>query len=398
MKAFALFRAIISICFISALLAGCFSLGGMGAESAEPGLFDSGAEGGVAPKAAYADTAAAAEPAPSAARSGALSLDTDVASAQAQDGTGETPEPQRRLRIYSGYLDLIVDDVEKQRENIIELTKSYHGYVESTSAEYIVIRVPAESFESLFEDVGELGEILQRFIETADVTELFQDLELRLEAARKTRARLQDLLEKTTDVDERVKILKEIRRLTEEIDRIESSLEHLAGRIRLSRITVRLVPRIDGSGQGRRTIPFRWIAGLKPLTPSVGVASRKIELAIDENFAVLASGETVRAESAEGTRFRMGGTANKPKGDSIFWRKALQFHLTALYRSSEKVDADDFLGVLFESKDTSPFYYLVAVRTAEEEILVAEAFFPNGDALDRRLDPVLEMLKGVENE
>ena len=315
-----------------------------------------------------------------------------------QEITGETSRPERRLRVYSGYLDLIVDDIEKQKEEIITITKDVKGYVESTSGEFIVIRVPAALFEAVFGDIGDLGEILSRFIETADVTELYQDFGLRLEAARRTQARLQVLLEKTTDVDERVKILQEIRRLTEEIDRIESSLTSLEGRISLSRITIRLIPRISGSGQGRRSIPFPWIANLQPLTPTIPSASKDISLVVDDEFAVFQSGKTIRAESAEGTRFRMGAAANRPSGDAVFWQKALQFHLTDLYRTTKKVGAGAYLGVLFTSKDTAPFYFLVAVKTVQEEILVAEAFFPDDAALDRRLETVLAMLEEAADE
>ena len=366
------------------------------------GSADSGSAAGgydmEAPMEPLAKRSGAAAPAP-AATSGTVTTDRlSFDAAPRQESAGETSLPERRLRVYSGYLDLIVDDAAKQREKIITITKNVKGYVESTSGEFIVIRVPAALFEAVFDDIGDLGEILSRFIETADVTELYQDLGLRLEAAGRTRARLQVLLEKTTDVDERVKILQEIRRLTEEIDRIESSLTFLEGQINLSRITVRLIPRITGSGQSRRSIPFRWIASLQPLTPTIPPASKDLSLAVDDEFAVFQSGKTIRAESAEGTRFRMGAAVNRPNGDAVFWQKALQFHLTDLYRISKKVTAGAYLGVLFTSKDTEPFHFLVAVRTVKEEILVAEAFFPDDAALDRRLEAVLAMLEGADDE
>jgi hypothetical protein len=374
-----------------ALLTGCFSMRGE-ADSASA----KGGYGMDAPQELLAKRSSAPAPSPTSGTvtSNALSFDA----APRQESAGETSQPERRLRIYSGYLDLVVDDVEKQREKIITITKNVKGYVESTSGEFIVIRIPAALFDAVFDDIGDLSEILNRFIETADVTELYQDLGLRLEAARRTRTRLQVLLEKTSDVDERVKILQEIRRLTEEIDRIESSLTLLEGQINLSRITVRLLPRITGSGQGRRSIPFRWIANLQPLTPTIPSAIKELSLVVDDEFAVFQSGKTIRAESAEGTRFRMGAAVNRPDGDAVFWQKALQFHLTDLYRTSRKVEAGSYRGVLFTSKDTVPFHFLVAVKTVKEEILVAETFFPDDAALDRRFETVLAMLEGAEDE
>ena len=49
-----------------------------------------------------------------------------------------------------------------------------------------------------------------------------------------------------------MKILREIRRLTEEIEQLKSSLDSLDRLIRYSRISVSLVPRIDETGELRQ--------------------------------------------------------------------------------------------------------------------------------------------------
>ena len=48
---------------------------------------------------------------------------------------------------------------------------------------------------------------------------------------------------------------------------------------------------------------------------------------------------------------------------------------------------------MFTSKDPRPFYYLVAVAVRGDEILVVEAFFPDGAARERRLAQVSRLLE-----
>ena len=106
-----------------------------------------------------------------------------------------------------------------------------------------------------------LRDVLGKSIETYDVTEFYQDLTSRLRISERTRARLYTLLEKTTDVKERLKILKEIRRLSEEIETIKMTLKTIERLISFSRITIQLEQRLaDISYEDKGTIPFSWIA------------------------------------------------------------------------------------------------------------------------------------------
>lgn len=376
------------VCVAAAVaLAGCAGLGAA-AMSARPSEAYAQAEAqrDLAPRAA-SKAAPAPTPAPSPAKPGA---------AAAVSSTPAQAEPERRLRVYSGYLELVVAEVERVRARIIESVGQMGGYVESTTADAMVVRVPASGFDAAMEGFSTLGEVRARSVESSDVTDSYADLERRMEIAKRTRARLYDLLEKTTDVDERVGILREIRRLTEEIEQLSSARSVLEGRITLSRITVRLVSRIDESGQAGLPIPFPWIAGLSPLRASTRAAAQPVDFPVAPEYATFESGKRVRLEAADGTRLSLGAVANEPRGDTTFWKDALLFHLAGLYRSLEPVNAGSLQGAVFLSKDIAPFSYLVAVSVRGEEILVAEAFFPNVQARERRLAGVLTMLQGVK--
>ncbi len=323
---------------------------------------------------------------------------------ESDQATAKPEQREERKRIYSGYAELLVGDVEEQKKNIADIAERSGGYVESMYESSVIVRVPAEQFHLLFAKILDLGEILHRSIETMDVTEYFQDLTSRLEIASTTRERLYRLLEKTWDVEERLRILREIKRLTEEIERIGLTLTLLERQIAFSRISVDLVPRLAQEQTTRDQIPFRWIAHLDPLYRTLEPVKGKIDLQLGGDFAVfdqrptifesiLKRGSVFSAESYEGTRVRVGATENKPEGDAAFWQEALNHHLSRYYRKAEKMKLGSLESVLFTSKDKEPFSYLVGVLQRGKRLVVVEVFFPNPDAVDNRLGEIKSALE-----
>lgn len=299
-----------------------------------------------------------------------------------------------RKRVYSGYCKLRVDSVEKTKNRIFTIAEQSGGYVESSYSEKIVIRIPAEKFSEIFNTILDLGEVIHKSVETYDVTEQFQDLTTRLEIAEKTRERLYELLEKTDDVDERFRILKEIKRLTDEIESIKQKIEMIKKLISLSRITVELIPRLVQEREGKEKIPFDWIRNMDPLYVSLRNLEGKINFELSGDFAVFEKEVTFRAESAEGTRVRIGTTHNEPAGDSGFWQKALSYYLSDYYKETEELELGEVKGIIFTSKDTKPFYYLAGVVSKKDTLYIIEVFFPDKAALDKRLDGIKKSLGG----
>jgi len=378
------------------LLAGCYGLGEMAESEAPSEYYEAGGaeEAPAQPKSA---------PAPQ--RSVRADLEMAQPSLMAAETTSLEPSrveehPAERKRVFSGFCKLLVDNIEETRTEIADLAEESGGYVEAVAERTVVVRVPADRFDEIFEFILGLGEVSHKSIETYDVTEFFRDQEIRLEIAGKTRERLYALLEKTTDVEERLRILREIKRLTEEIERIERSLELLQRRINLSRITVELTPRLPATGFDRGSIPFYWIASLNPLYPSLRNPKGRIELELSDEFAVFTEETAFRAESAEGTRIRIGSARNHPRGNTEFWGRALAYHLGPYYKTAEELDLGSFKAVLFTSKDPQPFSYLVAVSAEKDgkilpDLVILEIFFPDPRALQARLAGLKESVAQV---
>jgi len=309
----------------------------------------------------------------------------------------EKPEqPVERMRIYTGFTELIVDKVDQTKRAIMKLAQQNGGYVESVYENNIIIRVPAEQFFEIFEQILKLGEVHNKSIESIDVTEYFQDISTRLKIAEKTRDRLYKLLEKTDDAEERLNILKEIRRLTEEIERLKLTLEILEQHIAFSRIVIDIIPRLAQQTFTKEEIPFEWIAILDPLYPMLGNLYKEIDFALDKDFAIFSEENIFRAETADGIRVRVTTTANRPEGESLFWQRALSFHLGKFYRSAEKYELKDVKAVLFKSKDLEPFYYLVGIYIDKDIIFVIEIFFPDETALQLKFNSLKQSIENFK--
>ena len=355
---------------------------------------------------AYAEELAAPAPAAAGASASALRSAGTEGRASAAGTTTDAGRPQppaslpqlpkeKRARVYSGWCRLVVDEVERSKKELEQLAVASGGYVEAVNGLAVSLRVPAARFQEVFAAVQKLGEVTGKAIETYDVSDALRDQETRLRLAERARERLYQLIEKTTDVQERLAILREIRRLTEEIEQVRLSLELLKNQIALSRITVELQPRRPEGEARRAGIPFPWIAALQPLYPSLPKTAGKAVPVLSDDFAVFAKEKRFRAESPEGTRVRVGSTANVPNGDGGFWQKALLYHLGPRYRKAEAVEQGAFRGALFTSKDAKPYSYLVAVSVQGKLLYVFETFFPDPDALTRRLGAIQEALRGL---
>lgn len=308
----------------------------------------------------------------------------DVIESKPTSYSDKKPVAEDRKRIYSGSVSLVVDDVIETKTGIAEEVDRIQGYVESSYDNYIIIRVPADQFESTMEYLQNLGSVSYKSVETADVTEFYSDLSTRLDIAEKTRERYYALLEKTEDVEERLRILREIRRLTEEIERMNLVLQGIDQQIAFSRITITLEPRLSNESALRQDIPFWWMGQLNPLYVALDRLEKNVIIDLGDSFAVFErkwlSDDHYYAESSDGVRVKIGQTDNDPEGGPEFWQNALIHHLGPIYAEAETVNLGSLNCVLFTSKDTEPFYYLVGLYTTTDDIIVVEVFFPDDKA------------------
>jgi len=291
------------------------------------------------------------------------------------------PAPDRK-RVYNGSAGLVVEEPVRTRRQLEELSTASGGYVESSYRDYLVLRIPAERFDEIFRRILAMGTVSYQQVDTWDVTDQYQDTQARLKTAEETRRRLYILLEKSTDPKERTRILREIGRLTEEIESIRQQLQILDSRIAFSRITVELIPRLADDYR-QAGIPFPWIANLNPLYPASSTLKASVRLEPGDAFAVFTKVDIYAAEDARGTSITVSTVENTPRGDGAFWQKALLHHLGDYYAAAEgrslRFGDKELPGVEFLSKDREPFRYFAGVVVDGKRLHVVEIFSPDGE-------------------
>lgn len=130
--------------------------------------------------------------------------------------------------------------VDSVKNAIITLTDKYEGYVLSLYNYKAMIRVPAKDLHKVIEELKKVGKVSDKTLMSKDVTIEYNDYEIRLDNAKKTRKRYLELLKKATKVDEILEIERELERLNKEIDLIKGNLKKLSHLISFSTITINI--------------------------------------------------------------------------------------------------------------------------------------------------------------
>jgi hypothetical protein len=107
-----------------------------------------------------------------------------------ETATAKTETDESKKHVYFGYARLVVNSLLDTRNAISKLAEESGGYIEASYDTQVIIRIPKDKFNEIFASLLALGEVDDKKIETYDVTEYFQDLEMRLSVAERTRGRL----------------------------------------------------------------------------------------------------------------------------------------------------------------------------------------------------------------
>lgn len=323
-----------------------------------------------------------------------------------QTASPQKPPPQQQQQpppqgppvvVYTGYLKLRVKRLVETIDAITAHAEKVGGYIESMTAQVVVVRVPVATFESSMAAFEGMGSVLDREVRSVDVTARFTDLSARLAVAKEARQRLLALLEHTQDVQQRLRILQEIKRLSEQIETTESTLGTLRKLADFSTVTLALEPVLAQHSTQVHRSPFGWVRGLEPHHTTLPEGKSKIGYSVPRGFVLFEEDDSFRAQAADTSLLRAGQVENEPRGDARFWIEAIDHEMTG--RDEEPV-ADGVSGGLawkvYRSKDAQPRYALVGVLAAGDDLLVLEGFFPTEEAWKRHEEAVRASLGTFE--
>ncbi|MFL1428514.1 MULTISPECIES: DUF4349 domain-containing protein [unclassified Nocardiopsis] len=210
--------------------------------------YDSGAGsdgGGSAPEAAYSeDFAAEAE------RS-----EEGVEGVEEQSGGSSVVDPDTevtdRKLIHTADLTVRVEDVAEAAREAKELAVDAGGHVASESLStptggspeaYLTLRIPNEGYEDALEELAELGDRSDLHRSVQDVTGEVADVESRIESAETALETLRGYLEEADDVDELLRVEREIQDRQAELEAFQARLKTLEDQTTLSTVNLTLMP------------------------------------------------------------------------------------------------------------------------------------------------------------
>lgn len=187
---------------------------------------------------------------------GAVATLDDVTSGQVQASA-----PAERLLVQRGEVQLEVARPEESMARFLGAVKEWGGYLQSQTGQQVTVRLPAKHFDEAFVQLRGYGRVLGESREATDVTEEFTDLGIRIDNARKSLDRLREILQKADKVEDILRIEEQMRRLTEEIERMEGRRKLLADQVVMAtlRASFQAVAEAPPVKRSRQPSRFGWI-------------------------------------------------------------------------------------------------------------------------------------------
>ncbi|MDX9719400.1 MAG: DUF4349 domain-containing protein [Myxococcota bacterium] len=190
-----------------------------------------------------------------------------IETALAEDGEAQPvaddakPTTLRRMVIYTAHVTMSVVDLPKAMSQASTAGEALGGWIQASSTDSLVLRVPAERFRDFLASVRELGTVVDEDIVGQDVTEEFLDLEIRLRNALALRDRFEALLVKANSVADTLAIETELARITTQIEQMKGRLRYLQQQIAFSTVHLNFT-QPQGSKSTRIRLPFSWLSAM----------------------------------------------------------------------------------------------------------------------------------------
>jgi hypothetical protein len=158
--------------------------------------------------------------------------------------------PLDRKIIFTGDLQVLVEDFAKAEKSLLQLVKANKGYVAQSEVSNSPgaprsgrwkVRIPAAGFDPFRDAVAALGEVQKNSTNAQDVTDEFYDLQARVKNKQKEEQRLQEILQKSTGkLEDVLKVEEVLSRVREEIERLQGQEQRLTNLTSLTTLDVTL--------------------------------------------------------------------------------------------------------------------------------------------------------------
>lgn len=323
-----------------------------------------------------------------------MPIKAESSPSKAKISEASVSNPSDRMVHYNGYAKLKVIKPSATLNKASAIVINAGGYVEKRRERSAGFRIPVKKFKTIFNKILELGIVLKKSISAEDITDQYTDMSLRLKISKKSLKRYMELLVKTEDEEEKIRLLKEISRLNEEVEFLENSVKVLSLLANFSRLNLQTIPhnKISSRIKLKDIKVFNWINTLTPFSYQIAEKGDKLSFDVPEKL-VLIKGNIWRTESADGTAFWAHKRANNPDGNTNFWINALKVRLEKEFTTAEVKTAGMFQYLKLTSLSEKPYIYYIGVKADKNNLNVFEAYFPDVDQEKTYSDSILKVLE-----
>ncbi|MCB1170037.1 MAG: DUF4349 domain-containing protein [Leptospiraceae bacterium] len=329
----------------------------------------------------------------------------DLEEAEDAPASATDESPRERMVIYKAGLQSTVNEIEPALQKARAISEKYGGYVEKQKVDkddttaYLVLRVPVKSFQDVLADLSAIGKVVKRDISADDITREFADLSQRLENRKRLLARLYDILKKTTDTRQKIRILNEIARLNKEVESMQARKDYMEKKAAFSTIEVSFRAEARTSVNQGSAIP--WIRSLRP-------DRRTLSHAPDFTFEMPSGfldysddygddGDYIYA-SPDGVQIRAATIENNPEADAAYYERALLYERG---RYPEKVlssesSANRVSLTTPQQVGYNKAFYTIVLFVDGQDLHVIEVFYPTEEIFKKQRSAVERVIKSIE--
>jgi hypothetical protein len=160
-----------------------------------------------------------------------------------------------RKIIYTGLVDLIVDDFDQAVQQLRQLVEEHKGYLADSAIHNQpgaprsgswTVRVPQKDFEAFMDAAARFGEVRSRTTNSQDITDAYYDSAARMKADETEEKSLLSLLEKTQGkVEDILKVREQLRVVRGQIEQRKSQLQRWDKDVDRATVTIKLLDRRD---------------------------------------------------------------------------------------------------------------------------------------------------------
>ena len=310
------------------------------------------------------------------------------------DGMVVAGSAPARMVNYTGSITMQSAEPEALIDTVAAWAKAKGSSITNRRNSFISLQIPVAEFKNFFNQILKLGHAISKNISASDITEAYADNAARLSIAESTLARLQHLLAAAKTEQEKIAILKEIQRVSEQIEQRKLEEKELLRQAAFSTINL-WVSNIPVAIPYRANIKaFEWFSNL----PNNSISGKALKLSIPKDFIETEDTKHVwSTASALNAKFNAFERKNEPQGTTSFWAEAMLEFFKSQYAAELKTE-ENFSLVRLQSFGTEPeVHYIALLKKSDEKTLrIAVAYFPNIEAEKKNSEAVLEVLRRVK--